>query len=154
MVLVPETKRFLDLLPGHFAGHCAEKSNFPGDFPGDFPGYRLYGRSCPHVGVRPKRSREEAVDLEFRLGAALRACLVSDASDTGARLLYEVDAVEQISDQRVPSDALAAKIGKGQASRQTARTYHFHTVGVDLDEDVGPFHKPVAVHDGVRDRLS
>ena len=67
---------------------------------------------------------------------------------------YEVDAVEQISDQRVPSHALAAKIGKGQASRQTARTYHFHTVGVDLDEDVGPFHKPVAVHDGVRDRLS
>ena len=116
--------------------------------------HRTNIRSCPDLRAGPKGGGEETVDLEFRLEAALRASLVPNASDAGACLLDEVDAVEQVGDQRVPPNALAAKISERQASRQTARAYNFDAVGVDLDKDVGPVNKPIAVHDGVCDRLS
>ena len=46
MVRVLQVGRFLELLPGHFAGQCLQQPNFPGDFPGDFPGSAAIPGRC------------------------------------------------------------------------------------------------------------
>ena len=62
--------------------------------------------------------------------------------------------MKQVGDQRVSTDAPAAQISNRQASRQASGTHDFDAVCIDLNEDVGPFHEPVSVHDRVRDCLA
>ena len=107
----------------------------------------------PHFRVGPECDSEETVGFKFGLRASLCPHLVPDASDAGSRLLYKVDVMEQVGDQRVASNASAAKIGELQALWQAAGAHHFDTVGVDLDKDIGSVNEPVAVHNGIRDRF-
>ena len=108
----------------------------------------------PNLRVRPEGHGHEAVGPELRLRAAHLACLVPDALDTGARLLDEADTVQQVGDEGVPPDAPVSKVGQGRPLGQAAGAAHLDSVGVGLDEHVGAVEEPVAVHDGVGDRLA
>ena len=97
---------------------------------------------CDEV-TRPKRG--------FRAVHGLRA--IPDAADAGAGLLDEVDAVQQIGDERISSHRLVAEIGHGHPLRQGTGADHLDSIGVHLDEDIGTVKEPIAVHHRVGDRL-
>ena len=110
-------------------------------------------RTGPHLRVGSEGGSEETVGFKFGLRASLHPRLIPDAPDAGSRLLYEVDVVEQIGDQRVAPNASAAKIGKRQSPWQPAWTHYLDAVGVNLDKNVGSVNEPITMHNGVRDGL-
>ena len=111
-------------------------------------------RQPPHFWVRTERDRDEAASVELRFRAVLLPCSVADAADTRSRLLDEGDAVEQVRDEGVPSDARLPQVGQGQALWQVAGTDHLDPVRVDLHEHVCAVEEPVAMHDRVGDRFA
>ena len=118
-------------------------------------GGQLTTGRLPYLRVGSERHRDEVVGLEYRFRAVHRLRTVADAADAGAGLLDEVDAVQQIGDERVSPHRLVAEIGHRHALRQRAGADHLDAVGVKLHEDVGGIgHEPIAVHYRVGDGLA
>ena len=74
-------------------------------FIGDIPGSPAVSGHRPHLGVGPEGDGHEAVGLERRLWAVARPCLFQDTPDAGAGILDELDAVEDVGDERVAPHA-------------------------------------------------
>ena len=98
--------------------------------------------------------REKSVVFEDGFRAALFANLVADAPDSGSRLFDKLDAVQQVGDEGIAADALAAEVCERHSLGQTAGADHFDPVRIKFDKYVGPFNKPVAMHHCVGDRFT
>ena len=83
-------------------------------------------------------------------GSAARG-LIAHALDTGSGLLDEGDAVEQVGNEGIAADALPAEVGKLHPLGQAAGAGDLDPVGIDLYENIGPLHEPVAMHDRIGD---
>ena len=111
--------------------HTPRESARHGDFPGDSPGdsiHRAFLCLRSNLRVRSEGDGNEAIGLELRFRAVLRAGLVPDAPDAGARLLYEVDAMEEVGDECISPDALAPEVSQGQTLGQATGAGHLNSV--------------------------
>lgn len=64
----------------------------------------LYGTCAAegaNLGIGAERGREEKIALKDRVRTSVIVCLVTDVRDAAARLLDELDAVQQVGNQRV-----------------------------------------------------
>ena len=82
------------------------------------------------------------------------AGLASNSLDASAGFLDETDSMQQIRDQGVAPDALAPQLGRRHSLREAPRAHDLDAIGVDLDEDIGPFQEPISMHDGIGDGLA
>ena len=114
-------------------------------------GCLLGARLRPYLRIRIEDRGEKAVLLEDRRRAMLCPCLLAHALDTGSGLLDEGDAVEQVGNEGIAADALPAEVGKLHPLGQAAGAGDLDPVGIDLHEDIGPLHEPVAMHDRIGD---
>ena len=112
----------------------------------------LFGaRLRPYLRIGIEDRGEKPVFLEGRRRAMLCPCLFAHALDTRPGLLDEGDAVEHIGKKGIAADALPAEVGKLHPLGQAAGAGDLDPVGIDLHEDIGPFHEPVAMHDRIGD---
>ena len=108
----------------------------------------------PNLWVRTEGDGDEGFGIELWFRAIQPFRFLPDTADTGPRFLDEVDTVEQVGNERITPYARASQFGRGQSLGQASRADDLDPVGIDLDKNVGPLEKPIAVHDGVGNRLT
>ena len=108
----------------------------------------------PNLRVWTKDDGDEGFGIELRFRAIQPFRFFPDTADACSRFLDEVDTVEQVGNERIAPYARAPQFGRGQSLGQASRTDDLDPVGIDLDKNIGPLEKPIAVHDGVGNRLT
>ena len=69
----------------------------------------------PNLRVRTKDDGDEGFGIELRFRAIQPFRFLSDTTDTGPRLLDEVDTVEQVGNERIAPYTRASQFGRGQS---------------------------------------